>query len=302
MVIKTFNDPVTGAPRDYYGTVTYEPLLKPPFTVTYTDHDTERMGLQALKRILQPEGTTLPAAFITPIPTALPLTLPLDHLNGVLETLNMLMPGTWAPNHASRLCNLMPGHRNFLQRTDQSTPGHPECVATATQEVQPLLQQLDFSHCPTILDPWAGTKGVKQAFAAHHLHIITNDINPQHQADYCLDALQPSTYHTIINKQGPISAIVMSSLFALLDLALPIAERHATDVVCAHVPGHYLTDGPDARFRWLRRFQQQGRLHLILGLPRGPMGRRCLWLIIFASSAVKRRLLRPEFAAGGYTL
>jgi hypothetical protein len=146
-----------------------------------------------------------------------------------------------------------------------------------------------------ILDPWAGSHGIAAALAPAGLRTVTNDISPQRPADYHLDALQPETYSRIARQHGPISAIVTSCWFALLDLALPLAVHAASDIVCAHVPGHYLTNGPEARFSWLSQLRHQGRLHLILGLPRGLMGRRCLWLVVFKDAATRRRLLRPDF-------
>jgi len=43
----------------------------------------------------------------------------------------------------------------------------------------------------------------------------------------------------------------------------------------------------------MRQLQEQKRLHVLAGLPIGPSHRRCLWIIIFKSEAIKRVLLRP---------
>ena len=84
-----------------------------------------------------------------------------------------------------------------------------------------------------------------------------------------------------------------TSFFAVLDLALPIAVLYAHHSVCCHVPGHYVTDRPAPRMEWFRQLQSQGRLMIIAGLPRGPMGRRCMWLCVFRSAALRQIMTKP---------
>ena len=91
-----------------------------------------------------------------------------------------------------------------------------------------------------------------------------------------------------------LDAVVMSPFFTVLDLALPLAVQHAQRVVCCHVPGHYVTNAPRARMDWLTQLQAEERLMLIVGLPRGPTGRRCMWLIIFRTKRLRDRMTRPH--------
>ena len=72
-----------------------------------------------------------------------------------------------------------------------------------------------------------------------------------------------------------------------------MAVLYAHHVVCCHVPGHYVTSGPAPRMEWLRLLQNQGRLLVIAGLPAGPMGRRCIWLCIFRSAALRQLMTKP---------
>ena len=46
---------------------------------------------------------------------------------------------------------------------------------------------------------------------------------------------------------------------------------------------------------WVMGVSHEGIMgaEFTVGLPRGPMGRRCMWLVVFASSAVRQRLLSP---------
>ena len=74
---------------------------------------------------------------------------------------------------------------------------------------------------------------------------------------------------------------------------LPLLVAAAKFVVCVHVPGHYVSSGLEPRYAFLRELQRQGRLAVLFGMPRGPMGWRCAWLVVFRSAALKARLLRP---------
>jgi hypothetical protein len=40
-------------------------------------------------------------------------------------------------------------------------------------------------------------------------------------------------------------------------------------------------------------------MYVVMGLPRGPMGRRCVWLCVFASEEIKNKMVREEFKTGG---
>ena len=181
----------------------------------------------------------------------------------------------------------MPGQRHFLQTDDQPRPHQPECVETHPHEVEPLLSAVDFGTCHWVLDPWAGTKGVAAAFRQRGITCVTNDINPVHRTDTHCDALQPSWYLGFYNRGNPPDAIVTSPWFRLLDLALPLAVLYATKVAALHVPGHYITDAHPARVRYLHTLHRQGRLAIIVALPRKHMGRRCLWIVVFASRTLR---------------
>ena len=99
-----------------------------------------------------------------------------------------------------------------------------------------------------------------------------------------------------------MDAVVMSPWFSFLDIVAPLACLFAASVVCVHVPGHYITDATPARFAWLRNMKMAGRLHLVLGLPRGLMGRRCIWMCVFASPDIKLRMVRPEYDTRPYLI
>ena len=84
------------------------------------------------------------------------------------------------------------------------------------------------------------------------------------------------------NKTLP-NYIVTSPWFKMLDLAVLIAAASCTVTALIHVPGHYLTNAPPARLKFFKELNNQRRMALMMGLPRGPVGSRCFWLCIFTS-------------------
>ena len=126
--------------------------------------------------------------------------------------------------------------------------------------------------------------------------VITNDINPAMPTTHHLNALLHSTYAHLQEKER-IHVIVSSPYSVVLDLALPLAVLYAHHAVCCHVPGHYVTSGPEPRMTWLRQLQHQQRLIIIEGLPAGPVARRCMWLCIFRTPELRSLMTKPGSAA-----
>ena len=106
-------------------------------------------------------------------------------------------------------------------------------------------------------------------------------------------ALQPAFYAAAVKHKRGVGAFVTSPPFMALDIALPLLVAAGAVVACIHALGHYLTSGVAPRFAYLRGLQRQGRLHVVMDLPRGPIGRRCIWLLVFSSNAQRQRLLSP---------
>ena len=220
----------------------------------------------------------------------LPHTWPLHATDGMLAALGMLMPGDWSRAHAARLSRCVPGHPAFLQRPGQLHLMEHRCLTPASAEVMHLLAHVDLRGQGVALDPWCGAQGVASALRAHGLPVYTNDANPAHPADMHSDALQPSFYRALAAR-GLVGVVVSSPCSLVADLALPLAVHFAPIAVCMRLPGTYLTDAHPARLNWLRCMHAAGRLHVVMGLPKGPLGRRCIWLVVVASVALRRRLL-----------
>ncbi len=207
------------------------------------------------------------------------------------DALQLFMPGHWDSTHITKLSQKMPGGIKFP--SGDSGENSPAWVPTLGEEITPLLDCMKFELSHVILDPWSGSGGISETLKSLGHTVVTNDINPEHSAHLHQDALQPGFYQRLL-KASPVDVIVLSPWFAYLDIALPSALMTAKLAVCAHVPGHYFTNGVMARFNFLKPYFQSNRVHFVWGLPRGPMGMRCAWLVIFASEAVKHSMLKPD--------
>jgi hypothetical protein len=212
-----------------------------------------------------------------------------DSPESVRNALERLMPGRWGKAHATRLFNCMPGRKNFVQLTT----GGPERVLTAIAEYDTLLQHLNLSVVRTAWDPWCGTGTTAHRLLEHphsaHVHTILSDVDPSVAADHYGDALDPRFLYGIRDVYRGIDIFVTSPWFTMLDLALPLMIGVAAAAVFCHVPGHYLTNMPEARRDWFR--VNAPHVHIVSNLPVGPYGRRCAWICWFRTSEDKERLL-----------
>ena len=273
------------------------------YEVRYTDGSTERMSLSELRKHLTPEpandrGRRSSRTALAVSTESLPDKWDLGKVAGVRGALAKLMPhGEPSANLVGRLVNRVPAGPLFLQRDGQATPNQPECVSTIAAELEPLLQVVDFSKCTGVLDPWSGTGTVARVFRQKGYMTYRNDVFEGHEAERHEDALQPGFYRRVQDVWS-YDAIVASPWFAMLDLALPLAVSFAP-VVAFHVPGHYVTDAHDVRRGYLQSLAKAGRLALIMGLPRGRMGKRCMWVVVFASRCLRKQMLRTSEAVDG---
>ena len=162
-----------------------------------------------------------------------------------------------------------------------------------------LLKSVDLSWCGCVCDPWSGTGTIKRVLTAEGHVVDTNDICTMYEADTHHDALQPRFYEQG-RAQGRLNAIVCSPWFKVIDIAAALAVRYATHVVCMHAPGHFITDAPSPRRQWLKKLQEQDRVAVITGLPNASMGWKCIWVLVFASSEWKHRMMRPGCRANDF--
>ncbi|GIL53082.1 hypothetical protein Vafri_8766 [Volvox africanus] len=196
-------------------------------------------------------------------------------------------------------------HRCLIVTTGQSKgqamrqrDGQPECKETMDAEIKTLLDGLDLSKCVGVLDPWTGRGNIARMLLLHRLLVHSNDIDHQHEADWHEDALQPAFYHRVQDVR-PYDAIITSPWLAMLDLlALPRATFFAP-LVAMHVPSHPVTNAHEARWKYLQKLADEGRLALMMGSPRWRMGQRGGWTVVFATRALKGAMLCREATGKG---
>jgi hypothetical protein len=171
---------------------------------------------------------------------------------------------------------------------------HLPQVPTLASELAFQLDLVDFGRTGVLLDPCSASVTVTAAMQAAGYTVVRNDLRPQREAELHMDALQPGFYRQMQLDYGRIDVTIFSAWFAYLDVSVPMAVAHSAVAAFAHVPGHFITDAHPALRAWLRELRLSGRLQ-VMGLPRGPLGRRCCWLGIFASAPIARRMLRNDF-------
>ena len=308
LVVTTIRDPTTKQDKEIWGRVKYRGDLHRPyyFQVTYQDGEFELVTKRALMasnatRKLQPEGARLPrgvripevvfAASATTVGSTgeLPPTWDLTSLPGLTRALTELMPGAHAKNHTSRVANVIQQLRGLAK---ESIPNNQRFwMETAPKDVEELLKAVDFSGVRSAVEPFCGSGVIANTLTAHGVPVWRNDLNPRWEADSHVDALQPGFYQDL-QRKGRCDVIVTSPWFTVLDVAAPLAIRYASKVACLHVPGHWVANPSEPRQEWFKRLQRQGRLHAVMGLPRGPLGRRCAWVLVFASPRDKEEMLK----------
>jgi len=200
--------------------------------------------------------------------------------------MQMLMPGQLPAKDATRICNSITKILDPL-----ATPAARGFVPTDPAEIQVLLDTINFGGCSSFYDPYAGSGTISRVFAQAGFRVVQNDIDASWGHANASDALQPGNY------AQDLQVIVTSPPFDLLDLAAPIAANAVGVVACIHVPGHWLSNPRVARQKWLQDLAASNRVHVVMGLPRGAMHKRCAWLLIFSSSCKRRQLLRCTDAA-----
>jgi hypothetical protein len=175
-------------------------------------------------------------------------------------------------------------------------PSSLQWVETLAGEVRPLLRAVDFSQITTALDPFSGAGIVASELRSVGVTVTTNDLNRHWSANLRVDALQPSLYQS-----HRVQCIVSSPWFAVLDIAIPLAVLHCP-FAAFHCPGHYLTNAPIPRQHYFSKLQSEGRLHVIMGLPRGATGYRCIWVCIFSDSSLRAKLVRSTHLSSSLSI
>lgn len=202
------------------------------------------------------------------------------------EQMDSLYPQTVPSSQLSRLYNKW---KKLSQR--------PICFPTLPEEVYSLVDSIDWQRLVEygygrLFDPCCGTSSLLDTMAQELPHLplsfTSNDINMDFSASYHMDATLNSSW----DRTPTMDVVCSSPPFELLDIILPLCIQHATVATALHVPGDFISNGPQYRRQLWQELEEQGRTVTIEGLPRvnGRPMRRCIWIIIFTSKQWKTAL------------
>ena len=59
-----------------------------------------------------------------------------------------------------------------------------------------------------------------------------------------------------------------------------------------------MTDMTESRAKYFRHLSHAGRLHVIGHLEHGPIGRRCMWVLVFKNPLLRAQMLRGGESSG----
>jgi hypothetical protein len=178
---------------------------------------------------------------------------------------------------------------------------NPSTFATTHAEVACMLHLINWRKLLSrrrqlvVMDPCCGEGSIVAAFQHELPHVaarsqlLTNDVNPELPAHTHLDVVLADSWAEL---PSAVDVFVTSPPFEIIDCILPPLLERARVLVALHVPGDYISNGPAYRRSWWSKLQKQQRAVEVRGLPRakGRPTRRCSWLLIFSTPALRHLL------------
>ena len=235
------------------------------------------------------------------LPSPLQPQLPLDFcdpsqwrlrsVEALAALLSQEMPGPWPASHLTKLFRQLPGTHLDPALLRLFSP-------TKAAEYEPLVDALKWEQISTVWDPWCGSGSTRAAVPADTCVFLSDIVRRRDAHVHALaNAVEPSDLLSVSERHGPFSGIVASPWFALLDLAVCAALTQPVDFVAFHVPCHYIASATPPRAEFFQRMSEEGRLLLIMNLPRSSYGRRCAWMVVFKTTALRDRLVSRSITA-----
>lgn len=97
--------------------------------------------------------------------------------------------------------------------------------------------------------------------------------------------------------EGALDSVITNPCSKLLDIDLPVMLCCSTTSVCAFVPGHYLTNVPEYRERWLGTLVKEGVVQLVPGITKGVAALQAAWVCFFPSKEMRMSTVRKNLWA-----
>ena len=168
-------------------------------------------------------------------------------------------------------------------------------MATGVDEYDLLQQWVRWDRLHLVFDPWAGSGATQAALGSLCPVVLTDVVQRSPRLAALANAVEPADMERVVQAFGRPDAVVASPFFLMNDLALPSAIALATAAVFLHVRGDYVLDAPPARRAYLSGLAAAQRLVIMSGPQRNPtLGKRLVWVAVFASAHQRQRLLRPS--------
>ncbi|XRB11143.1 reverse transcriptase [Pseudoscourfieldia marina] len=284
-VEKVFRQPSSGRRKRYKGEVVFMPKAHPPyrFRILWEDGDSETMTEKEVRSHLRGANAT---ALLALAAQAQEMAAEWRQPSGNREELAVLMhaltPGVSA-RQVTLTAAVLPGGSDYQEDM--------ESVGTSAMDIHLLFQYFKLEEVQWALDPFAGCGSIQQVASNWGCRVVGNDLNPRHAATLQQDATQVGFWNDF-DEMGGVPAVITSCWFRLLDLLAPLVCARVTDVACLHVPPLWVTSTTEARQRWLNDLAEADRMILVTGLPVGPLGKRCAWLVVTKSPGRWRELVR----------
>jgi hypothetical protein len=210
---------------------------------------------------------------------SLPVVMDWVHSQNVLRHMGMLMPGAWEREMIPWLSNPAPEAQLVVQGCRVSPAG-----------LMPLLGMVVYSTSIGIVDMCSEYGSIQTAFEEAGWKVETNCLTDESSARHHWDAMQPMSYIRMRGHNG-MHTIVVAPRKVLLDVVLPLSIRYARHLVCCYAPRTYLTTAHGIRAAFLKALHEQGRVHLLPGSVRGDTQESYVWILVFATKAMKSLML-----------
>ena len=207
-----------------------------------------------------------------------------DTVADVASRLTVGMPGEWDVSYALGVVACLSSARS------RCWDGLNVDTGLHVEPYRLLLSCLDLARAGYVLLPWEVLDGaVTGVFQQSGVPVITN----RWPAVVGADTGGGTWYHPLEQQlwalhDAQLNAVVVPACGAVMDLVLPVALWHASMVVCAQVPAAWVNEAPLPRMLWLHDLVRQGRVHRLYH-----DNGRWMWLLLFADSAARVRLLHP---------
>jgi len=184
------------------------------------------------------------------------------------------MPGHFTHGHIDQV----KAEADRLASRQEPTPA----IVIAEDDFTRLFCVIDFSQITTVLDPWPHPSTIAALLGKHvgHVQVFTRAA-AMHPKDYRLgSSLAP--------------CIIAAPSQFVLDVVVPLGVKFSDQCAAFLVPITYVTcmHAPAARSEYLANLKDNGRVIVIPSTSVLPGAVQQVWLVIFASKAIKDTLLR----------